>query len=109
MNISNIEMNKDSLLLDIINFYKTKELVSSNYYNKYKNLLEYENYADKYWLISDILLYIKKFKSGSYKKINAFYNKNIASNNHIHNQLIVFWGFLTPEERLHFINLRIIK
>ena len=97
------------LLLDIINFYKTFELISFNYYNKYKNLLEYENYADKYWLISDILLYIKKFKLVSYKKINAFYNKNIVSNEHIHNQIILFWGYLTPEERLHFINLRIQK
>ena len=109
MNISNMNANIVNLLLDIIDFNKTKELISSNYYNKYKNLLEYENYADKYWLISDILLYIKKFKSGSYKKINAFYNKNIVSKEHIHNQLILFWGFLTPEERLHFINLRIQK
>ena len=63
------------LLIDIMNYFKTKEIISSLYYNKYKNLLQYEKHADKYWLISDIILFTKKNNLSSYKKKSKMYNK----------------------------------
>ena len=98
-----------NLMLDIINFYQTKEVISIIYYNKYYNLLEYEHFADKYWLVSDILLYIKNNKYEKFGKVNKFYNKHIKSKNCKHNQLIYFWSKLTPEERGHFIDKRFNK
>jgi hypothetical protein len=101
-------MNQN-LMLDIINFYQSKEKISLIYYSKYYNLLEYEHFADKYWLISDILLYIKNNKYDKFEKVNNFYNINIKSKICIHNQLTYFWGIITPEERLHFIDKRLSK
>jgi hypothetical protein len=99
-------MNQN-LMFDIINFYQSKEKISLIYYSKYYNLLEYEHFADKYWLISDILLYIKNNKYNKFEKVNNFYNKNIKSKNFIHNQLTYFWSKLSPEERGHFIDKRL--
>lgn len=101
-------MNK-FILLDLINLYQIKELISIIYYNKYSNLLEYEHFADKYWLVSDIVLYIKHYKYNTYKKVNNFYKKNIRYINYIHNQITYFLGILSPEERSHFIDQRLTK
>ena len=100
---------QESLLIDITNFSETKEIISSLYYNKFSDLLEYEKYADKYWLVSDIILFTKKNKLSSYDKINKIYNKYISYTNTIYNQLPLFWGFLTPYERNYFIQLRTNK
>lgn len=97
------------LLIDIINYFKTKEIISSLYYNKYKNLLQYEKHADKYWLISDIILFTKKNNLSSYKKKSKMYNKLIQYTNTIYNQFPLFWGFLTPNERNNFIQIRTKK
>ena len=42
-----------TLLSDIQNFVETRE-ISTIYYNKYQDLLQYEENADKNWLVSDI-------------------------------------------------------
>jgi len=97
---------KEKVLEDIKNFVETKGKISNFYYNKYKNLLTYENNADKYWLVSDIILFTKRNNFSSYIIISKIYNKYIICKNSIYNQLSLFWGKLTTLERNHFIQIR---
>jgi len=99
-----LSLNK-FLLEDISNFNNTKKIIISFYFNKYKNLLQYENYADKYWLISDIILYSKNQNLAAYCKMVKLYNKYISKKNTIYNQISLFWGKLSIEERNQFINI----
>lgn len=104
----NLNLNKDnlnSLFKDIINFKSSLEIIEEIYFIKFKYLLEYENYADKYWLVSDILLYLKKNNYSKFIKINKVYNKNIVFNNTIYNQVKFYWGKLTIEDRNKFLNI----
>jgi len=97
------------ILLDIINFKNTKDVILDFYYNNYKYLLEYEHNIDKYWLINDILLYIKKIRIDLYIKMNKLYNINSIHKNKIHNQFILFWGKLKPEDRIGFLPKKLEK
>lgn len=102
-------MNQNqNLLLDIQNFKSTKENISIIYYNRNKHLLEYEENADLYWLVSDILLYMKKTNNPFYKKCNKTYNKSFTLNINltIHNLLNTFWSKLHPDQRNKFIEIR---
>ena len=96
------------LLIDIKSFFETKQIISNIYYIKNSHLLEFEENADKYWLISDILLFIKRHKQSSFPKINKSYNKFICSNKSVHNQFNIYWSILTSFERDNFIK-KIIK
>jgi hypothetical protein len=93
------------ILTDIKNFFETKQIISNIYYIRNSHLLEFEENADKYWLISDILLFIKRHKQSSFTKINKSYNKFICSNKSVHNQFNIYWSTLTPAERDNFILL----
>jgi hypothetical protein len=56
-----------TLLLDIKNFVETRETISEIYYNRNKDLLQYEKNADKNWLVNDILLFVKLNKNERYR------------------------------------------
>jgi hypothetical protein len=94
------------LLRDIQHFYLTKEQILSLYYDRNKHLLEYEAYADKYWLVSDILLYMKKTAHPQRMKTSKFYNKNIIYTNTIFNQVNYFWAKLDASQREDFLSIR---
>jgi len=95
-----------SLLREIEHFYFTKEIILSIYYNKNKHLLDYETHADKYWFISDILLYMKKTNHPERVNTSKFYNKNIIHNNTIFNQINYFWAKLDSFQREDFLSIR---
>lgn len=99
-------IQSSDLLLDIQNFNKTKIIISNIYYIKNEHLLKYEKDADKYWLVSDILLFIKRHKSAIYKDLSKKYNKYMSSNKCIHYMFNLFWSILNPFERDYFITIR---
>ena len=99
-------IQNDILLKDIQNFHESKKKISIIYFNKYNYLLEYEKYADKNWLVSDLVLYFKKSKNPQYIKINRLYNSYFKTNKSIHSQFNIFWSFLNSTERDYFIKIR---
>jgi hypothetical protein len=93
-----------SLLLDIKNFYETKKIISNLYYIKYKYLLDNEINADKYWLINDIILFIKFNKTyDQFKILYILYNKFCIINKCPKIQFNIFWSKLNIIERNNFI------
>ena len=100
-----------SLLTDIQSFHQTKKIISNIYYIRNKHLLEYEENVDLYWLVSDLILYMKKRKLPIYTLCNNLYNKCFISGKKIpiHFLFNKFWSLLTPEQRDHFIQIREIK
>lgn len=99
------------LLSDIKNYIETREIISTIYYNKYKDLLQYEKNADKNWLISDILLFIKLIKlklkqnPSTIARIHIYCNKK----GNVNSRLNYIWSILTVEERNIFIQVRTPK
>jgi hypothetical protein len=94
------------LLQDIQSYCQTKEIISTIYYDRNKDLLDYEFKADKYWLFSDILLYIKTFYLTNYKKYLLIERKFLLSKISIENKLNKLWSILTPNQRDIFIQIR---
>lgn len=103
----NIQAEK--LLIDIRSVIETKKTISLIYLKRYNDLLEYEKNADKNWLVSDIILYVKKNKHNSYNHISYLYSEFIFTKTNIHTQFNIFWSSLSPEERSHFIKIRTPK
>jgi hypothetical protein len=97
------------LLRDIRSFIETKKTISLIYLKRYNDLLEYEKNADKNWLVSDIILYVKKYKYNSYYHISYLCSDFIFTKTNIHTQFNIFWSSLSPEERSHFIKIRTLK
>lgn len=97
------------LLKDIRSVIETKKTISLIYLKRYNDLLEYEKNADKNWLVSDIILYVKKNKHNSYNHISYLYSEFIFTKTNIYTQFNVFWSSLSPEERSHFIKIRTPK
>jgi len=98
-----------TLLSDIQNFVETKEIISTIYYNKYQDLLQYEENADKNWLVSDIVLFIKLNKNRDYRPINNMYEKYICTKKNINSQFNIFWKSLSINHRNLFIQIRTPK
>jgi hypothetical protein len=96
----------DILLKDIRTYVEYKIIISCVYEKRYHDLIEYEKDADKNWLVSDILLYIKKNKFDYYKRCVYIYNDFIFCKKDICCQFNIFWGLLTSEERKHFVQIR---
>lgn len=80
------------LLSDIHNYVKTREIITKIYYNKYEDLLQYEKNADKNWLVSDILLFIKQNNTTDvYRSIILnIYNEFIFTKKNINSQFNIF-------------------
>ena len=98
-------IQSEQLLLDIKNFSNTKKIVFNLYYSLYYHLLKYEKNADKYWLVSDLILFIKKNNFLTYRKINKLYHNLISLNKCINYQFNIFWSRITPNERDLFIKI----
>ena len=94
------------LLKDIRTYVEYKIIISCLYEKRYHDLIEYEKNADKNWLVSDILLYIKKNKFDYYKHCVYIYNDFIFCKKDIGSQFNIFWGLLSSEERRHFVQIR---
>ena len=95
-----------NLLEDIRNFTETKKVISDIYLEVNAHLLPWEVDADKNWLVSDVLYYIQRHKYKHYNKQARKYNRFMSSNKSIHSQFNIFWGFLYPEDRNHFVRIR---
>lgn len=89
-----------TLLSDIKNFVETREIISEIYYNKYKDLLQYEKNAHKNWLVSDLLIFVKLNKNKN------IYRSFIFTQKDIHTQFNLFWRSLSIEHRQLFIQIR---
>ena len=94
------------LLSDIVSFITTKDTIKKIYYDKYKDLLEDEKNADVYWCVSDILLFINRYRSAYIKVLYRNYNNFMSSNTNIHYVFNIFWAELTVEERNLFMKVR---
>jgi hypothetical protein len=108
MTCENIEKNpyqiQDSaLLFDIRNFSESKHVIFTHYYEKNFHLLQYEKDADKYWLLSDIILFIKINRPEIYKNINKKFIRNLQISKC---DINIFWSILTPLERNTFVEIR---
>lgn len=98
------------LLEDIRNFVETKNDICMIYYERNKDLLEYEPNADKNWLVNDILLFYKlHLNKDIYKKMNYLLNEYIFNKKNIHFQFNKFWSFLDPFKRSLFVKIRTPK
>ena len=93
------------LLLDIMNFNETKKIVFDLYHSLYYDLLTYEKDADKYWLVSDLILFTRKNNIFLYKNIYKLYNMFISLNKDINYQFNIFWSRITPNQRDLFIKI----
>ena len=107
--IINYNTQSSELLLDIRHFTETKKTISNIYYKKYSDLLPFEKDADKYWLVSDILLFVKKNKYSYYTLLNRKYNKYLSEQKSIHKLFNMFWAFLSQNDRNIFIQIRNTK
>lgn len=99
------------MLTDLVSFVETKTVISNIYEKKYNDLLEYEKKADKNWLISDILLFMKlKINNHNcYKQFQYLYNDYIITNKDSCSQFNIFWALLNPNERDIFVKIRTPK
>jgi hypothetical protein len=104
-------IQNSDLLQDIKSYIKTKDIISTIYYNKNKHLLKYEYKADKYWLFSDILHYIKTFYLINYRCNLLIERKFLlsVSKHSIEHRLNKLWMLLTPNQRDIFIQIRTPK
>jgi len=104
MNNSN---NINSLFTDLKSFCQSKEIISNIYYIRNNYLLKYETNADLYWLVSDLILYMKKCKLSIYNLCNKKYNNSFKKKKiPIHFLFNKFWSLLLPEQRENFIQIR---
>jgi len=100
----------DTLLSDIENFVETREIISTIYYNKYQDLLQYEKDADKNWLVSDILMFMKINKNKDiYRSFEYLSQDFIFTKKHINSQFNLFWKKLSINHRNLFIQIRTPK
>ena len=98
------------LLSDIQNFVETREIISEIYYNKYEYLLQYEKDADKNWLVSDLLLFVKlNIGIDKYRLFVYIYQDYIITKKDIHAQFNLFWCSLSIAHRNLFIQIRTPK
>jgi len=99
------------MLTDLVSFVSTKSEISLIYEIKYRELLEFEHNADKNWLVSDILLFMKLKinKQNHYKKCLYLYNEFMSNRKDSCSQFNIFWALLEPKERNMFVQIRTPK
>jgi hypothetical protein len=108
------------LIEDIINYNITKKIILEKYYQYWINKIGDLEPEDKYWLVNDIILYLNKNEENNTCYVDNYYhffrrnyslNDKKQINNYIFNfykesankQVNIFWGLLTPNERIEFI------
>ena len=95
------------LLQNIRNFVKTRETVYIMYCNKYEELLQYEKYAYKHWLVNDVILFIKYYKNNDiYRSVCYLYTDDFITQKDIFARFNYFWNILSVSERNLFIQIR---
>lgn len=99
------------MLADLVSFVETKSKISLIYERKYNSLLEFEENADKNWLVSDILLFMKlKINNHNcYNKFLYLYNDFMCIKKDSCSQFNIFWALLNPNERSIFVQIRTPK
>lgn len=113
------------LINDIKSYFYGKKMVTSIYYGIWFD--SYEENADKNWLINDLFSFANDYKALMFGFTDSFYNiftRNIMlkknehkvtsfivhlENEKVDNQINIFWGIFTPEEREDFIEIANIK
>jgi hypothetical protein len=101
------KVQNSELLEDIRNFVETKNNICMIYFERNKDLLEYEPNADKNWLVNDILVFNKiHVNMDIYKKMRYLLNEYIFLKKNIHFQFNKFWSMLTPFKRSLFVKIR---
>ena len=99
----------DILLQDITTFVEYKIMIYCLYEKRYHDLLEFEKNADKNWLVSDILHYIKNNKWVYYKRCVYMYGEFMYNKKNSCSQFNIFWALLNPNERSIFVQIRTPK
>ena len=98
------------MLADLVSFVETKSKISLIYERKYNELLKFEENADKNWLVSDILLFMKlKINNNYYKECLYLYNDFMCNKKDSCSQFNIFWALLNPNERSIFVQIRTPK
>ena len=99
------------MLIDLVSFVSTKSEISLIYEKRYSELLEFEQNADKNWLVSDILHFMKLKinKHCYYKKCLYLYNDFMCIKKDSCSQFNIFWTLLNPNERSIFVQIRTSK
>ena len=115
----NIQNHK--LLDDIRNFFRTRYTLLEIYYQRWITELGEEETEDKWWVINDITRFANKNKSTMYGYIDSFYNIfmriyqlhtkeqiqiyiTTMQSKSINSQINIFWGIMTPDERLQMLS-----
>ena len=97
------QIQDSALLFDIRNFSESKHVISTHYYHTNCHLLLNEKDADKYWLLNDIILFIKRNKPEKYISVNKKYIRYLQISKC---DINIFWSILTPLERDDFVEMR---
>jgi len=109
------------LLDDIRNFISSRDTLLEIYYQRWITELGEEEPEDKWWVINDITRFANKNRSTMYGYIDNFYNifmriYQLHTNGQIQiyittmqsksitSQINIFWGILTPDERLQMLS-----
>ena len=113
------------IIEDIKSYFYGKKMVTSIYYEMWYD--SYEENADKNWLINDLFSFANDYNPTMFGFKESFYNifsRNIMlkkdenkvisyivnlENEKVDNQINIFWGIFTPEEREDFIEIANIK
>ena len=96
----------ETLLSDIRNFVETKKFITKIYGDKYEDLLPYEANSDMHWLVSDVVLFTKRYNINLYRLFSYMYNDFIYTKKNIFAQFNIFWSKISPNERTIFVRLR---
>lgn len=118
-------LQSKELTEDIISYFNGKKIVNSIYYGFWIN--DSDKHADKCWLINDLFAFANDYNPTMFGYKESFYkifSRNIMLKNdknnvnnyiirleseEIDNQINIFWGLFTPEEREDFIDIANIK
>ena len=107
---------------DIRSYFETKKTIRNMFYERYEHLLHKKRDADINWLVSDLLLFMdrprSRFRILECKLIYEVFKKSHMiqqkiekphlRNRDLYAEFNVYWGSLTPEKRIQFINRNII-
>ena len=113
------------LLEDIRSFFSTKQEVSYIYFTQWFDSTEED--LDKCWLVNDLFAFANDYNptlygylescyimfsrnimlKSSHKRINNFLSK--LEKETFNKKINVFWGLMTPEERIDFIDIANMK
>jgi hypothetical protein len=113
------------LVDDIQSYFSKKKIINTIYYGIWFD--SHEEYADKNWLINDLISFANDYNATMFGYKESFYNifsRNIMlkndenkvnnyiihlENENVEKQINICWGLFTPEEREDFIEIANMK